>query len=293
MLHHQLAEIDDLLRVRASPGAAVRPPDPPHRCPPSLDLRPVTESGDTVHSGRVGGNGFAIGADGGVYAPSPCPASSSPASCRRAGSIRSSPPDTRSCSATATSPGPPPTCAAAVADVDAVVCVLTDRIDADVLRAGAPRLKVVANVAVGYDNVDLATASELGIAVCNTPGVLDETTADLAFLLLLAAARRTSDAEADLRQGRWTGFHIGDFLGVDVHGAHARCRRLRPHRPGGRATRVGIRHGGAAPLAPRHRRSGLGGRPRRPVTTRRLRLAPRAPARRDARADRRPPARAR
>ena len=108
---------------------------------------------------------------------------------------------------------------AAVADVDAVVCVLTDRIDADVLRAGAPRLKVVANVAVGYDNVDLATASELGIAVCNTPGVLDETTADLAFLLLLAAARRTSDAEADLRQGRWTGFHIGDFLGVDVHGA--------------------------------------------------------------------------
>ena len=107
----------------------------------------------------------------------------------------------------------------AAADVDALVCVLTDRIDADVLRAGAPRLEVVANVAVGYDNVDVATATELGIAVCNTPGVLDETTADLAFLLLLAAARRTSDAEADLRQGRWTGFHIGDFLGVDVHGA--------------------------------------------------------------------------
>jgi glyoxylate reductase len=80
-------------------------------------------------------------------------------------------------------------------------------------------LRVVANVAVGYDNVDVATAADLGIAVCNTPGVLDETTADLAFLLLLAAARRTSDAEADLRQGRWTGFHITDFLGVDVHGA--------------------------------------------------------------------------
>jgi glyoxylate reductase len=108
---------------------------------------------------------------------------------------------------------------AAVADVDAVVCILTDRIDAAVLRAGLPRLRVVANVAVGYDNIDLATAAELGIAVCNTPGVLDETTADLAFLLLLAAARRASDAEADLRQGRWTGFHIGDFLGVDVHGA--------------------------------------------------------------------------
>ncbi len=108
--------------------------------------------------------------------------------------------------------------AAAVADVDAMVCIITDRIDAEILRAGAPRLRVVANVAVGYDNVDLVTATELGIAVCNTPGVLDETTADLAFLLILAASRRTSDAEADLRNGRWTGFHIDDFLGVDVHG---------------------------------------------------------------------------
>lgn len=103
--------------------------------------------------------------------------------------------------------------------VDAIVCILTDRIDAAILQAGAPRLRVVANVAVGYDNIDVATASDLGIAVCNTPGVLDETTADLAFLLVLAACRRATDAEADLRAGRWTGFHIGDFLGVDVHGA--------------------------------------------------------------------------
>ena len=116
-------------------------------------------------------------------------------------------------------PYPPEALAAAVADVDAVVCILTDRMDAAVLRAGAPRLRVVANVAVGYDNIDVATARELGVAVCNTPGVLDETTADLAFLLALAAARRASDAEADLRAGRWTGFHINDFLGVDVHGA--------------------------------------------------------------------------
>jgi glyoxylate reductase len=108
---------------------------------------------------------------------------------------------------------------AQASDFDAIVCVLTDRIDATVLRAGAPRLRVVANVAVGYDNVDVVTASQLGIAVCNTPGVLDETTADLAFLLILAACRRSTDAEADLRGGRWTGFHIGDFLGVDVHGA--------------------------------------------------------------------------
>jgi glyoxylate reductase len=116
-------------------------------------------------------------------------------------------------------PYPPPELAAAAADVDAVVCILTDRIDAALLRSAAPRLQVVANVAVGYDNVDIATAAELGVAVCNTPGVLDETTADLAFLLVLAAARRASDAESDLRGGRWTGFHIGDFLGVDVHGA--------------------------------------------------------------------------
>src|SRR5262249_39745181 len=85
-----------------------------------------------------------------------------------------------------------------VTGVEAIVCILTDRIDADVLRAGSPRLRVVANVAVGYDNIDVTTANELGIAVCNTPGVLDETTADLAFFLILAAARRTSDAEGDL-----------------------------------------------------------------------------------------------
>ncbi|MET0420578.1 MAG: D-glycerate dehydrogenase [Acidimicrobiia bacterium] len=116
-------------------------------------------------------------------------------------------------------PFTPDALAAAVANVDAIVCVLTDRIDAAVLRAGVPRLQVVADVAVGYDNIDVATATELGIAVCNTPGVLDETTADLAFALILAAARRTSDAERALRAGEWTGFHVDGFLGVDVHGA--------------------------------------------------------------------------
>ena len=85
------------------------------------------------------------------------------------------------------------------AEVDAIVCLLTDRIDASVLEAGAGRLRVVANVAVGYDNVDVAAADRAGIAVCNTPGVLDETTADLAFLLILAASRLASEAEADLR----------------------------------------------------------------------------------------------
>ncbi len=107
----------------------------------------------------------------------------------------------------------------AVADADAVVCLLTDRVDADLIAAGAPRLRVVANVAVGYDNVDIAAAHAAGVAVCNTPGVLDETTADLAFLLILAAARVASEAEADLRNDRWHGWGINQYLGRDVHGA--------------------------------------------------------------------------
>ncbi|MFO7589673.1 MAG: D-glycerate dehydrogenase [Acidimicrobiia bacterium] len=108
---------------------------------------------------------------------------------------------------------------AAVRDVDAIVSLLTDRIDASVIEHGAPRLKVVANVAVGYDNVDVAAATAAGVAVCNTPGVLDETTADLAFLLVLAAARLASVAEADLRNERWHGWGINQYLGHDVHGA--------------------------------------------------------------------------
>jgi glyoxylate reductase len=105
-------------------------------------------------------------------------------------------------------------------EVDAIVSLLTDRIDAAVLDAGAGgRLKVVANVAVGYDNIAVAHARELGIAVCNTPGVLDETTADIAFLLILAASRRAYEAEADLRADRWPGWGINQYLGEDVHGA--------------------------------------------------------------------------
>lgn len=106
-------------------------------------------------------------------------------------------------------------------ECDAIVCLLTDRIDAEVIAAGAAggRLRCVANVAVGYDNVDVAAASAHGITVCNTPGVLDETTADLAFALILSAARLTSTAEADLRSERWPGWRITDYLGRDVHGA--------------------------------------------------------------------------
>src|SRR5580693_370803 len=104
-------------------------------------------------------------------------------------------------------------------EYDGIVCHLTDRMDAAVLEVGrAGRLRVVANAAVGYDNIDVVTAYSLGITVCNTPGVLDDTTADLAFLLILSATRLASDAERDLREGRWTGWGFGTHLARDVHG---------------------------------------------------------------------------
>ncbi len=107
-----------------------------------------------------------------------------------------------------------------VTTVDAVVCLLTDRLDAEVLEAGASHaLRAVANVAVGYDNIDVGAARGLGVAVCNTPGVLDDTTADVAFLLVLAASRLASEAEGDLRRGAWPGWGVTQYLGHDVHGA--------------------------------------------------------------------------
>jgi glyoxylate reductase len=109
----------------------------------------------------------------------------------------------------------------AAAEHDALVCLLTDRIDATVLEAGRAggRLRVVANVAVGYDNVDVAAATAAGILVTNTPGVLTDTTADLAWSLILSASRRTSEAEQALRAGQWTEFRFDAWLGRDVTGA--------------------------------------------------------------------------
>jgi len=103
--------------------------------------------------------------------------------------------------------------------VEAIVCLLTDAITEEILEAGHGRLRVVANVAVGVDNIDVDAAHRRGIAVCNTPGILDETTADLALLLMLAASRLASSAEADLRTGQWRGWGINQYLGRDVHGA--------------------------------------------------------------------------
>lgn len=105
-----------------------------------------------------------------------------------------------------------------VADKDGLMCALTDRIDAALLAA-APRLKAVCNIAVGYNNIDVAACTARNIAVTNTPGVLDETTADLVWALLLATARRLTEAEAYLRNGEWTGWYLKQMLGTDVHRA--------------------------------------------------------------------------
>jgi len=105
----------------------------------------------------------------------------------------------------------------ALATADALVCLLTDRIDAAALDAG-PRLRVVANYAVGYDNVDVAAATARGVAVANTPDVLVEATADFTFALLLAAARRLGEGERLVRAGQWRGWTPELLLGADVGG---------------------------------------------------------------------------
>ena len=101
-------------------------------------------------------------------------------------------------------------------DKDALVCQLTQRVDAEVLAAGA-KLRVVANVAVGYDNIDVTAATARGIAVTNTPGVLDDTTADFVWALLLAVARRVVEADRLARSGTWKGWDLLLLLGSDVH----------------------------------------------------------------------------
>jgi glyoxylate reductase len=105
-----------------------------------------------------------------------------------------------------------------VRDVDGLLSLLTDRIDAPLMDK-APRLKVISNCAVGYDNIDVPAATQRGIAVGNTPGVLTETTADFAFALLLAAARRVVEAERYTRAGKWKTWGLTVLLGQDVFGA--------------------------------------------------------------------------
>jgi glyoxylate reductase len=105
-----------------------------------------------------------------------------------------------------------------VPEIDGLLSLLTDKIDAPIMDA-APKLRVISNMAVGFDNVDVREATRRKIVVCNTPGVLTETTADFAFALLLAAARRVAEGERNVREGKWKTWGPMILLGHDVHHA--------------------------------------------------------------------------
>lgn len=103
------------------------------------------------------------------------------------------------------------------AHASAILSMLTERIDVELMEA-APRLRIVANLAVGYDNVDVSAAAERGIVVTNTPDVLTEATADLAWALLMSAARRTGEGDRLVRAGEWDGWSPTQLLGQSVWG---------------------------------------------------------------------------
>ena len=113
---------------------------------------------------------------------------------------------------------PPPDSAlrSALADADAVLSMVTDKIDAPMI-ANAPRLRVISNLAVGVDNIDVEAATRAGIAIGHTPGVLTEATADLAFGLLMATARRIAEADRHVRAGLWRTWGPMTMLGRDIH----------------------------------------------------------------------------
>ncbi|HET8784449.1 MAG TPA: NAD(P)-dependent oxidoreductase, partial [Candidatus Limnocylindrales bacterium] len=106
-----------------------------------------------------------------------------------------------------------------VAGVDGALTLLTDRVDDEFLDAAGPQLRVVSNYAVGFDNIDVAACARRDVRVGNTPGVLTETTADLAWALLMAAARRLPEGTRFVRDGKWKTWGPLLLLGPDVHGA--------------------------------------------------------------------------
>ena len=106
-----------------------------------------------------------------------------------------------------------------VAGRDGILTLLTDRVDDELLDAAGPGLKVVSNFAVGFDNIDLAACARRGIPVGNTPGVLTETTADLAWALLMAGGRRVAEGDRYVRDGQWKTWGPMLLLGPDIHGS--------------------------------------------------------------------------
>lgn len=106
----------------------------------------------------------------------------------------------------------------AVRGRDAVLCTGADRVDGMVFDAALPRCRIFATMAAGYENIDLNAATQRGIIISNGGRALTDTVADLAWALMLATARRLGEAERHLRTGRWTGWKLDEFLGLDVHG---------------------------------------------------------------------------
>jgi glyoxylate reductase len=104
-----------------------------------------------------------------------------------------------------------------IKDKQGLVCLLTERVD-DALLRGATKLRIVANVAVGFDNIDVPACTKRGVAVTNTPGVLDESTADFAWALMMAVARRVGEGETLARSGNWKGWDLDQLVGTDVWG---------------------------------------------------------------------------
>ena len=104
-----------------------------------------------------------------------------------------------------------------VAEKDALICLPTEKVDEELLAA-APRLRIAATVSVGFDNIDVPACTRHGVVATNTPGVLDDTTADFAWTLLMAVARRLIEGEAWVRSGTWPGMDIAQLLGRDIYG---------------------------------------------------------------------------
>lgn len=104
-----------------------------------------------------------------------------------------------------------------VKDKEGLVCLLTEKVDEGLLRA-APKLRIAANVAVGFDNIDVEACTKRGVVATNTPGVLDETTADFAWTLMMAVARRLGEGEQLARSGNWKGWNLDQLCGADIWG---------------------------------------------------------------------------
>ena len=102
-------------------------------------------------------------------------------------------------------------------DKEGLICLLTEKINEELLGA-APKLRIAANVAVGFDNIDVAACTKRGVVATNTPGVLDETTADFTWTLLMAVARRLSEGEELARSGKWKNWDLDQLVGTDVWG---------------------------------------------------------------------------